>query len=100
MSRIAKHPKYGVVDKQRAWELFAEITKHRFFYHVLTIPVISDKEYDDLIAELRVINETTEIPELLSVIDSPSGKKKKDYPLYPEYINEMKSLIYNKIISI
>jgi len=57
--------------KKRAEELRREIAHHDHRYYVLDDPVISDPEYDDLLRELRQIEE--EHPELLTP-DSPTQR--------------------------
>jgi DNA ligase (NAD+) len=57
--------------KKRAEELRREIAKHDHRYYVLDDPVISDPDYDDLLRELREIEE--ENPELLTP-DSPTQR--------------------------
>jgi DNA ligase (NAD+) len=57
--------------KKRAGELRREIAQHDHRYYVLDDPVISDPEYDDLLRELREIEEAN--PELL-VPDSPTQR--------------------------
>jgi DNA ligase (NAD+) len=65
-----------MVDRQverdpepRMAELRAEIAKHNRLYHQLDSPVISDAEYDELVRELRALEE--EFPELITP-DSPT----------------------------
>lgn len=50
--------------KNRAEKLWAEIDKHRYAYHVLDSPEITDEVYDSLMEELRGIEE--QYPELRS----------------------------------
>ncbi len=57
--------------KQRAAQLRREIEQHDRRYYVLDDPVISDPEYDDLMRELRRIEE--ENPQLLTP-DSPTQR--------------------------
>jgi DNA ligase (NAD+) len=57
--------------KKRAEELRREISYHDHRYYVLDDPEISDPEYDDLLRELRQIEE--EHPELLTA-DSPTQR--------------------------
>jgi DNA ligase (NAD+) len=57
--------------KKRAVELRREIAKHDHRYYVLDDPIISDPEYDDLLRELREIEEKH--PELLTP-DSPTQR--------------------------
>ncbi|HEY9557843.1 MAG TPA: NAD-dependent DNA ligase LigA [Acidimicrobiales bacterium] len=57
--------------EQRAAALRAEITEHNRRYHELDDPTISDADYDDLVRELRSIEE--EFPELITP-DSPTQK--------------------------
>jgi DNA ligase (NAD+) len=57
--------------KKRAEELRREIAKHDHRYYVLDDPVISDPDYDDLLRELREIEEKN--PELLTA-DSPTQR--------------------------
>jgi DNA ligase (NAD+) len=55
--------------EQRAAQLRAEITEHNRLYHELDAPVISDADFDDLMRELRALEE--EFPELITP-DSPT----------------------------
>ena len=55
--------------EQRATALRAEITEHNRRYHELDDPIISDAEYDELVRELRALEE--EFPELITP-DSPT----------------------------
>jgi DNA ligase (NAD+) len=55
--------------EQRAVTLRAEIAEHNRRYHELDEPTISDAEYDELVRELRAIEE--EFPELITP-DSPT----------------------------
>jgi DNA ligase (NAD+) len=57
--------------KKRAEELRRDIAQHDHRYYVLDDPVISDPEYDDLLRELREIEEAN--PELLTP-DSPTQR--------------------------
>ncbi|MGA9371988.1 MAG: NAD-dependent DNA ligase LigA [Solirubrobacterales bacterium] len=57
--------------KKRAAELRREIAEHDHRYYVLDDPVISDPEYDDLLRELREIEEAN--PGLLTP-DSPTQR--------------------------
>jgi DNA ligase (NAD+) len=57
--------------KRRAQELRGEIAKHDHSYYVLDDPTISDPEYDDLLRELREIEEAN--PELVTP-DSPTQR--------------------------
>ena len=57
--------------EQRAVTLRAEITEHNRRYHQLDEPIISDAEYDELVRELRALEE--EYPELITP-DSPTGQ--------------------------
>jgi DNA ligase (NAD+) len=57
--------------EQRAAALRAEITEHNRRYHELDDPVITDAEYDQLVRELRAIEE--QHPELVTP-DSPTQK--------------------------
>ena len=57
--------------EKRVRELREEIRGHDHAYHVLAQPVVSDREYDDLLAELRRLEE--EHPELASP-DSPTQR--------------------------
>jgi NAD-dependent DNA ligase len=93
MIGTAQHSQQWMIDKQRGWDLFALITKHRFFYHVISNAMIADEEYDTLVHKIRQIHERTPIPELISVIDTPSKKRIKDYPLYYDYLQEMRESI-------
>ena len=58
----ASRPKGGAADRAR--ELRREIEKHDHSYYVLDDPTISDTDYDDLLRELREIEEAN--PELLT----------------------------------
>ena len=55
--------------EQRAERLRAEITEHNRRYHELDAPSISDAEFDELVRELRALEE--EFPELITP-DSPT----------------------------
>jgi DNA ligase (NAD+) len=55
--------------KLRVEELRAEIEHHRYRYHVLDDPEVADAEYDELMAELRVLEDR--FPELQTP-DSPT----------------------------
>ena len=57
--------------EQRAERLRAEITEHNRRYHELDDPVISDAEFDELVRELRALEE--EFPELITP-DSPTQR--------------------------
>ncbi len=57
--------------KKRAGELRREIAKHDHRYYVLDDPIVSDTDYDDLLRELREIEEAN--PELLTR-DSPTQR--------------------------
>ena len=57
--------------RQHLEELRREINDHNYRYHVLDQPVISDAEYDKLLAELRTIED--EHPEWITP-DSPSQR--------------------------
>ncbi len=57
--------------RQRAERLRQEIHFHNYRYHVLDAPVISDAEYDALVAELRRLEE--QYPELVTP-DSPTRR--------------------------
>jgi DNA ligase (NAD+) len=57
--------------EQRVTSLRAEIVEHNRRYHELDDPVISDYEYDELVRELRSLEE--QYPELLTP-DSPTQK--------------------------
>lgn len=57
--------------RQHLEELRREINSHNYRYHVLDEPVISDAEYDQLLAELRAIED--EHPEWITP-DSPSQR--------------------------
>jgi DNA ligase (NAD+) len=57
--------------EQRAVALREEITEHNRRYHQLDDPVISDAEYDELVRELRALEE--EFPELITP-DSPTAQ--------------------------
>jgi DNA ligase (NAD+) len=78
--------------KKRAEELRREIAHHDHRYYVLDDPVISDPEYDELLRELRRIEE--EHPELLTP-DSPTqrvGGKPLDKFKQVEHYEPMLSL--------
>jgi DNA ligase (NAD+) len=57
--------------KKRAGELRREIEKHDHRYYVLDDPIVSDTDYDDLLRELREIEEAN--PELVTP-DSPTQR--------------------------
>jgi DNA ligase (NAD+) len=57
--------------KKRADELRREIGKHDHRYYVLDDPIVSDTDYDDLLRELREIEEAN--PELVTP-DSPTQR--------------------------
>jgi DNA ligase (NAD+) len=57
--------------EQRAERLRAEITEHNRRYHELDDPIISDGDFDQLVRELRALEE--EFPELITP-DSPTGR--------------------------
>jgi DNA ligase (NAD+) len=57
--------------RQRVEELRHQLRYHNYRYYVLNDPVVSDAEYDRLLAELRSLE--TEYPELLTP-DSPSQR--------------------------
>ena len=57
------------VSKPRVEELRAEIEHHRYRYHVLDDPEVADVEYDDLMRELRALEDR--FPELQTP-DSPT----------------------------
>ncbi len=56
---------------KRAIELRRELQYHNYRYHVLQSPVVSDVEFDRLLAELRQIE--TEHPDLVTD-DSPTQR--------------------------
>src|SRR6266540_6097283 len=57
--------------EERAKKLRTEIAEHNRRYHELDAPTISDAEYDELVRELRRIEE--QYPELITP-DSPTQK--------------------------
>ena len=57
--------------EQRAEALRKEITEHNRRYHELDDPIISDAEFDEMVRELRAIEE--EFPELITP-DSPTSQ--------------------------
>ncbi len=57
--------------EQRVEALRREITEHNRRYHQLDAPIISDAEYDELVRQLRALEE--EFPELITP-DSPTGQ--------------------------
>jgi DNA ligase (NAD+) len=61
----------GNADKERLYSLRQEINFHNYRYHVLDAPLISDYEYDRLLAELKRIE--SEHPEWVTP-DSPSQR--------------------------
>ncbi len=65
---------------ERAAQLRAEINEHNYRYFVLNAPVISDPEYDALLAELEALE--AEYPELVTP-DSPTRRAGSD--LQPEF---------------
>ncbi len=58
-------------DTQRAAKLRQELNYHNYRYHVLETPVITDGEFDRLLAELRELEEKS--PELVTP-DSPTQR--------------------------
>ncbi|MCS7154171.1 MAG: NAD-dependent DNA ligase LigA, partial [Bacteroidia bacterium] len=62
--------------------LIREITEHDYRYYVLAQPILSDSEYDRLVAELRALEE--QFPDLRRP-DSPTqrvgGTITKDFPV-------------------
>ncbi|MQC26678.1 MAG: NAD-dependent DNA ligase LigA [Chloroflexi bacterium] len=58
-------------QKARLEQLRAELREHNYRYHVLDSPIISDPEFDKLLAELRAIED--EHPEWITP-DSPSQR--------------------------
>lgn len=58
-------------DKQRLKELSEELREHNYRYHVLDDPIISDGEYDQMLAELKAIE--AEHPDWIAP-DSPSQR--------------------------
>ena len=58
-------------DASRIEELRSQVNEHLYRYHVLDDPIISDAQFDALIAELRRIEE--ENPELVTP-DSPTQR--------------------------
>ena len=65
----ASRPKGGAASRAR--ELRREIVEHDHRYYVLDDPVVSDTDYDDLLRELRDIEEAN--PELVTP-DSPTQR--------------------------
>ena len=59
------------VAKRRVDELRADLNHHSYRYHVLDDPEISDAEYDELLRELRALEER--FPELVTE-DSPTQR--------------------------
>ena len=57
--------------KQRIEQLRAEINHHNYRYYVLDSPEISDAEYDELMRELKQLEE--EYPQFLTP-DSPTQR--------------------------
>jgi DNA ligase (NAD+) len=57
--------------KTRVAELVQQINLHNYRYHVLDSPIISDAQYDKLVAELRQLE--AEHPELVTP-DSPTQR--------------------------
>jgi DNA ligase (NAD+) len=57
--------------EQRVEQLRAEITEHNRRYHELDDPIISDGDFDQLVRELRALEE--EFPELITP-DSPTSR--------------------------
>ena len=58
--------------EERAAALRVEIDEHNRRYHELDDPTISDADYDDLVRELRALEE--EFPELITP-DSPQSPR-------------------------
>ena len=48
-----KHHMYAMTDIERIDQLREELHLHNYNYYVLNAPVISDKEFDDLMRELQ-----------------------------------------------
>ena len=65
----ARRPTGGAASRAR--ELRREIEKHDHRYYVLDDPTISDTDYDDLLRELREIEEAN--PDLVTP-DSPTQR--------------------------
>jgi DNA ligase (NAD+) len=72
---MTKHPKIDSMIAAdagaRAEELRGELGEHNYRYYVLDAPTVSDKEYDDLLVELRAIEE--KFPDLVTP-DSPTQR--------------------------
>ena len=45
--------------KEKIDQLRAELHRHNYNYYVLNAPEISDKEFDDMMRELRIWSENT-----------------------------------------
>ena len=69
--RVAKEERKLSAAKLRVEELREQINFHNYRYHVLDDPEISDAEYDELVRELRALEE--EFPELITP-DSPTQR--------------------------
>ena len=57
--------------KERIEQLRDQIRKHDYHYYVLDSPLITDREYDELLAELKSLE--AEYPELVTPTAPPSG---------------------------
>src|SRR5207248_4090037 len=70
-SRFMAGERKLAVAKRRVEELREQLNHHSYRYHVLDDPEVSDVEYDELMRELRGLED--EFPELI-VPDSPTQR--------------------------
>jgi DNA ligase (NAD+) len=68
---VTREERRLAVAKRRVEELREQINHHNYRYHVLDDPEVSDAEYDELMRELRALEE--EFPELITP-DSPTQR--------------------------
>lgn len=83
--------------RERAGKLRVVIDKHRYLYHVLDKPDITDEAYDSLIEELRIIEE--QFPDLQTP-DSPTqrvgGEPRKSFK---KVTHELQQWSYDDVFS-
>src|SRR5437868_982911 len=76
-------PRTGGMNNKRIVELRKQIREHDYRYYVLDEPTISDYEFDQLMRELKAIEERH--PELITP-DSPTqrvgGQPAKEFPTH------------------
>src|SRR2546425_7395730 len=83
LDRIPSHPRGIPQEVTRIEELRKQIREHEYRYYVLDQPVISDYEFDQLVRELKTLEE--QHPELITP-DSPTqrvgGQPAKEFPTH------------------